>query len=76
MKVKGADKVAKASERIVQRDRSTWVSVYYDCESKTVMTEAGYKRLKNKEWAWELTKLIRPCTAEEVESATIQALNM
>lgn len=76
MNIKGASKVAKASEGIVQSKRGTWMPIYYDCENKAVITEAQYKRLKNKDTAWKLTELIRPCTEEEVEKTVVRFLSM
>lgn len=76
MDIKGASEVAKASENIVQRKRDTWMPIYYDCKAKAVITEKQYEALEDKEWAWKLTELIRPCTKEEVESTVVRFLNM
>jgi len=76
MKINGAAEVAKASKSIVQRRRDTWMPIYYDCKAKAVITEEQYEALEDKEWAWKLTELIRPCTKEEVESTVVRFLNM
>lgn len=76
MKIKGASEVARASRSIVQKRRDTWMPIYYDCKAKAVITEEQYEALEDKERAWKLTELIRPCTKEEVESTVVRFLNM
>lgn len=67
--MRGTETVAKASQSIIQSDRRTWVSIYYDYATDTVMTEAGYENLSDKSRAYNVTQLIRPNTAAEIEDA-------
>ena len=70
MEIFGAERVAKASQGIVQSNWKTWISIYYDYNTDTVMTEADYEEnLEDKSRAYGVTQLIRPNTAEEVIKA-------
>ena len=66
-KVKGIKAVAKASEKIVQRRRNTWLPIYFDIDRNRVITETEDNKLSDKDGCFMLTHLIRPCTEEEVE---------
>ena len=66
-KVKGIKAVAKASQKINQRNKRTWLSIYFDIDNNKVITGAEYEQLDNQDGCFKLTELIRPCTEEEVE---------
>lgn len=72
----GVDKVAQASQNIVQKNRNTWLPIYYDIKNKTVLTEDDYKKLKDKTHIFKVTELIKPNTAEEIERVVNKALSM
>lgn len=72
----GVDKVAQASQNIVQNNRNTWLPIYYDIKNKTVLTEDDYKKLKDKKLIFKVTELIKPNTAEDIERAVNRALSM
>ena len=67
--VKGSAKVAKASNRIAQHNIKSWLTIYYDYSTSTVMTESDYYKLNNTGRAYKICQLIRPNTAEEVSDA-------
>ena len=67
MNYKGLKAVAKESQKIVQRSRDTWVTVYYNVEDNSVNT-------KGKGWA--VCQLIRPCDEKEIASAVYENLWM
>jgi len=58
--IKNLTKVAKASEKIEQEERSSWMPIYYSFKTKTVYTKSGEDR-------FYVTHLIRPNTPEEIE---------
>lgn len=67
--IKGADAVAQASQNINQRDRRTWITIYYDVHNNVVMTEDDYRQLADKSGVYKVTDLINPNTAMDVEFA-------
>lgn len=70
MEIYGAEKVAKESQSIVQSNYRTWINIYYDYNTDTVMTERDYEEnLEDKSRAYGVTQLIRPNTAEEIIKA-------
>ena len=69
MEIFGAERVAEQSKKIIQTNYRTWVDIYYDYNTDTVMTEADYELLEDKSRAYGVTQLIRPNTAEEVIKA-------
>ena len=73
--IKGSAKVAKASSRIEQHNIKSWITIYYDYSTQTVMTEADYYKLSNTGRAYKLTQLIRPNTPEEVSNAVERFLH-
>ena len=72
----GVDKVVQASQNIVQKNRNTWLPIYYDIKNKAVLTEDDYKKLKDKKLIFKVTELIKPNTAEDIERAVKRALSM
>lgn len=72
--IKGAEKVARASKKIVQSNIRTWITIYYDFSTETVMTEADY--YKNNKigvgGAYKVCQLIRENTADEIRGAVKQ----
>lgn len=60
--MKNLKRVSKASQEIIQGDRSTWLPLYYDIEKDTVYIKPGENRHR-------LTELIRPCSEEEISAA-------
>ena len=70
MEIYGAERVAKESQNIVQSNYRTWINIYYDYNTDTVMTERDYEEnLEDKSRAYGVTQLIRPNTAEEIIKA-------
>lgn len=70
MEIYGAEKVAKESQGIVQSNYRTWINIYYDYNTDTVMTERDYEEnLEDKSRAYGVTQLIRPNTEEEITKA-------
>lgn len=69
MQINGTQKVAKASQNIVQSRFATWMDIYFDYATNTVLTQGDYDRLADKSHAYGVTQLIRPNTAAEVEAA-------
>lgn len=76
MRISGADKVAKASQGIDQRNWRTWMDIYFDISTNTVMTEEDRNGLADTSHTYGVTQLIRPNTAEEVEDAVRRWLSM
>lgn len=60
--MKGARKIAKMTKDINVKDKSTWISLYYDCKNKMLTTEPGGN-------SYYITELINPCTEKDVEEA-------
>ena len=60
--MKNLNRVAKASQKIEQEDRSTWLSLYYSFDTQSVYIKSGAGR-------HFVTFLIRPNAPEEIESA-------
>ena len=60
-------RIAKASARIEQSDRTTWIPLYYSPSKKEVYTKDGEGR-------FFLTKLIRENSPQEVENTVIRML--
>lgn len=67
MKIRGADHVAKASQKIIPNKYTTWIDIYYDYSTGTVMTQTDYDKLADKSHAYGVTQLIRPNTADEIK---------
>ena len=67
--MKNLNRVAKASQKIEQEDRSTWLSLYYSFETQSVYTKSGAGR-------HFVTFLIRPNAPEEIESAVERWLRL
>ena len=57
--MRGLSEVSKKSQSIVQRDRETWVPVYYSIQKDSVSTTEGEDR-------YYVTDLIRPNSPEEI----------
>lgn len=60
--MKNLNRVAKASQKIEQEDRSTWLPIYYSFKTQTVYIKSGADR-------HFVTFLIRPNEPEEIEEA-------
>lgn len=69
--IKGAEKVARASKKIVQSNLRSWITIYYDFSTETVMTEADYYK-SNSKGAYKVCQLIRENTADEIRGAVKQ----
>lgn len=57
--MKGLKAVAKATQNVDVRDKSTWVSLYYDYKTQTLCVKPGENR-------YFITQLINPCTEQDV----------
>lgn len=66
MEIKGVDKIAKASQSIVQKDMGTWLGVWYDFKTHTLYTTEEQSKLDDKSHAYVIGKMIRPNTEAEV----------
>lgn len=64
--IKGINEIANASKSIVQKNRSTWLDIYYDAKDNQVITKAQYELKDDKERCYFLTSLIRECSEKEV----------
>lgn len=60
--MKGLKAVAKASQKITQRDKSTWLPIYYCIETDTVYAKPGEGRCY-------VTDMIRENTEEDIVEA-------
>ena len=56
----GTKEISDATQRIVQKDKSTWVPLYYSIREHRVYMEGGNGR-------YFLTTFLNPATPEEVE---------
>ena len=56
--IKGASRIAKASQKIVQGSWANWLPIYWDYEKDMVTT---------RETEYKIGDIIRPCTTKEVE---------
>lgn len=67
--IKGKNEVAKATKTIVNRDKNTWLDLYYNIEKKAVYIEPGEGRYK-------LTTLINPQTEQDIEETVNYFMNL
>ena len=65
----GVDVVAKESQKIVQRDISSWITLYYDMQTDTVYTTKDKGRIF-------ITRLIRPNTEEDIVNAVRREMSL
>lgn len=67
--MKGLKAVAKATQNIIQKDRSTWIPLYYNVSEDKVYMEPGDGR-------YLMTTLINTCTEKDVEESVHYFMNM
>ena len=67
--MKGLKAVARATHNIVQKDKTTWVQLYYSIKEDKVFTKPGEGR-------YYLTNLLNVNTEKDVEEAVHVCLNM
>jgi hypothetical protein len=60
--MKGLKTIARKSQNINQRDRSTWIKLYYDFSTDTVSMKATKNNCM-------VTQLINPNTEEDIKEA-------
>lgn len=67
--MKNLDRIAKLTHGIVQKDRSTWVKLYYSIEKRTVYDRPGEGR-------FYVTDLINVHTPKDVQETVEDWLKM
>jgi len=67
--MKGLKTVAKATQNIIQKDKSTWVPLYYNVSEDKVYMKPGDRR-------YLLTTLINVCTEKDIEESVHYFMNM
>ena len=71
MTIYGAEKVAKAPQKIRQGDWGSWENIYFDLNTKTVMMAYDKIRLKDDSNVFKVCQLIRPNTEQEITDAVM-----
>lgn len=65
----GLKQLADATKNIIQKDKSTWIPLYYSVVEDSVYMNPGDGR-------YFLTNLLNECTEEEVEESVHYFMNM
>ena len=65
--MKGLKAVSDATQKIIQKDKSTWVPLYYNVTEQAVYMKEGEGRVL-------LTHFINPVTPKEVEETVLDMM--